>query len=604
MANRLVDIIDIQAEKYEEREAYRFCWRKEGDWMQTSWSEFRAQVDVAGRALAMLGVKDKDTIAICSPNTPQILITEFGGFRNRLAAIPIYSGSSQDQYDFIVSNGGARLLFVGDRHQYPLAYSYWKRNPDKVDRIIIFKNSGLDIAPDDTVSILWDDFVRTGMNAPEEIRREVRARSERGLPEDPATLIYTSGTTGDPKGVVITHSNYDAAIEMHLRELTTVNAGELSMSFLPMSHILEKAWTYFCITKGIRIAVNYDPRVIQETIHDVHPNLMCCVPRFWEKVYAAINEKIAGMGFLQRIIVRHAVKVGERRNLGYVRTGRKAPVLLEREYRFWDKVLFSRLKKAIGIPDPNIFPTAGAPLSDRICTFMRAVGIDVKIGYGLSETTATVTCFPDVGYEIGTVGKPLAGIQVKISSEGEILVKAPTVTPGYYNNPEANAAAFTDDGFFRTGDAGYLNADGSLVLTERIKDLFKTSNGKYIAPQALESRLAENKYIDEVAVIGDRRKYVTALVVPNFPKLRQWARDNGIGDPDSEDLVKDPAVVGFIMDQINRVQQGMAEFEKIKKITLLPRHFSVMNGEVTNTMKVRRPVVAKRYAGEIESMYS
>lgn len=604
MANRLVDIIDIQAEKYREREAYRFCWRKEGDWMQTSWSEFRAQVDVAGRALAMLGVKDKDTIAICSPNTPQILITEFGGFRNRLAAIPIYSGSSQDQYDFIVSNGGARLLFVGDRHQYPLAYSYWKRNPDKVDRIIIFKNSGLDIAPDDTVSILWDDFVRTGMNAPDEIRREVRARSERGLPEDPATLIYTSGTTGDPKGVVITHSNYDAAIEMHLRELTTVNAGELSMSFLPMSHILEKAWTYFCITKGIRIAVNYDPRVIQETIHDVHPNLMCCVPRFWEKVYAAINEKIAGMGFLQRIIVRHAVKVGERRNLGYVRTGRKAPALLEREYRFWDKVLFSRLKKAIGIPDPNIFPTAGAPLSDRICTFMRAVGIDVKIGYGLSETTATVTCFPDVGYEIGTVGKPLAGIQVKISSEGEILVKAPTVTPGYYNNPEANAAAFTGDGFFRTGDAGYLNADGSLVLTERIKDLFKTSNGKYIAPQALESRLAENKYIDEVAVIGDRRKYVTALVVPNFPKLRQWARDNGIGDPDSEDLVKDPAVVGFIMDQINRVQQGMAEFEKIKKITLLPRHFSVMNGEVTNTMKVRRPVVAKRYAREIESMYS
>lgn len=604
MANRLVDIIDIQAEKYGEREAYRFCWRKEGDWMQTSWSEFRAQVDVAGRALAMLGVKDKDTIAICSPNTPQILITEFGGFRNRLAAIPIYSGSSQDQYDFIVSNGGARLLFVGDRHQYPLAYSYWKRNPDKVDRIIIFKNSGLDIAPDDTVSILWDDFVRTGMNAPDEIRREVRARSERGLPEDPATLIYTSGTTGDPKGVVITHSNYDAAIEMHLRELTTVDAGELSMSFLPMSHILEKAWTYFCITKGIRIAVNYDPRVIQETIHDVHPNLMCCVTRFWEKVYAAINEKIAGMGFLQRMIVRHAVKVGERRNLGYVRTGRKAPALLEREYRFWDKVLFSRLKKAIGIPDPNIFPTAGAPLSDRICTFMRAVGIDVKIGYGLSETTATVTCFPDVGYEIGTVGKPLAGIEVKISSEGEILVKAPTVTPGYYNNPEANAAAFTDDGFFRTGDAGYLNADGSLVLTERIKDLFKTSNGKYIAPQALESRLAENKYIDEVAVIGDRRKYVTALVVPNFPKLRQWARDNGIGNPDSEDLVKDPAVVGFIMDQINRVQQGMAEFEKIKKITLLPRHFSVMNGEVTNTMKVRRPVVAKRYAREIESMYS
>ena len=298
-----------------------------------------------------------------------------------------------------------------------------------------------------------------------------------------------------------------------------------------------------------------------------------------------------------------ALKIGKRRNLGYVRLGRRVPFLLEKEYNFWDRNIFGKLKKAVGIPDPNFFPTAGAPLSDRICEFMRSVGIDVVIGYGLSETTATVTCFRDIDYEIGTVGLPLPGISVRISEEGEILVKGATVTPGYYQNPEANAQAFTSDGYFRTGDAGYLTPSGALVLTERVKDLFKTSNGKYIAPQMLESRLAENKYIDETAVIGDRRKYVTALIVPNLSQLRAWASSQGIAVDDTEAMLADPRVYDFMMKQIDSVQQDVASYEKIKKIALLPYHFSIMNGEVTNTMKVRRPVVAKRYAREIEAMY-
>lgn len=601
--NKLVETIGRQALRYGSREAYRFCWRKDGEWLATSWEEFAAQTNTAARALAMLRVREKDTIAVCSPNTPQILIAEIGAFRNRMAAIPVYSGSSQEQFDFIVANGEARIIFVGDKHQYPLAYRYWKRFPDRVDRIIVFKNSGFDFEPDDTVSIAWDDFVRLGMEAPEEFRRLVEKRTAEGLPDDPATLIYTSGTTGEPKGVVITHANYDAAMEMHLKALD-VSDEDLSMAFLPMSHILEKAWCFFCLTKGIRIAVNYDPRLIQDTIHEVHPNLMCCVPRFWEKVYAAVREKIAGMSRLQRLAVKRALHVGRRRNIDYVRLGRKAPKLLEREYAFWDRTIFSKLKHAIGIPRPNMFPTAGAPLSDRICEFMRSVGINVKIGYGLSETTATVSCFPDTDYVIGTVGRPLPGIDVRISDDGEILVKAPTVTPGYYRNPEANAQAFTSDGYFRTGDAGYITDDGSIVLTERVKDLFKTSNGKYIAPQALESRLAENKYIDEAAVIGDRRKFVTALVVPNLSQLRQWAEKEGMAGADTETILADPRTNRFIMKQIDEVQRDMAEYEKIKRIALLPAHFSVMNGEVTNTMKVRRPVVARRYAKEIEAMYA
>lgn len=603
MPNRLVEIIPAQARRLGSHEAYRFCWRKDGEWLSTSWSEFAVQIDVAAKALASLGLIEKDTIAICSPNTPQILITEFGAFRNRIACIPIYASSVQSQFDFIVRDGGAKVLFVGDKHQYPMAYRHWKANPE-IKKIIVFKNDGLQLFDDDTVTVFWDDFVRLGMNAPEEIAREVEARTGRGLPDDMATLIYTSGTTGEPKGVVISHSNYDAAIEKHIKMLHSIKDSDLSMSFLPMSHILEKAWCYFCICRGVSIAVNYDPRIIADTIHTVHPNLMCCVPRFWEKVYAGVKEKIEEMSRLQKMMIRRSLRIGKTRNLKYLRTGRNVPWLVEKEYRFWDKRVFSRLKHAVGIPDPNFFPTAGAPLSDTICEFFRSIGIDIIIGYGLSETTATVSFFPQVGYEIGTVGVPLPGLKVKIDDNGEILVKGATVTPGYYNNPEANAAAFTDDGYFRTGDAGHFTPDGALVLTERVKDLFKTSNGKYIAPQMIESRLAENKYIDEVAVIGDQRKFVTALVVPNLSQLRVWAKSKDIEAEDSETLMQDKRVMSFIMSEIEAYQKDIADFEKIKRITLLPHHFSIMNGEVTNTMKVRRPIVARNYADLIERMYS
>lgn len=600
--NRLVEIIAENAKKYAGREAYRFCWRKDGEWLSTSWDEFAAQVGVAANALARLGLEEKDTIAICSPNTPQILITELGAFRNRVAAIPIYASSVQAQFDFIIGNGTPKVIFVGDKHQYPMAYSYWKRHKN-VNRIVVYKNDGLELEPDDNVTIFWDDFVRLGMEADDNTRREVEERAKRGLPDDMATLIYTSGTTGEPKGVVITHRNYDTAIAAHLAILKSISDKDLSMAFLPMSHILEKAWNFFCITRGVAIAVNYDPRLIADTIHEVHPNVMCCVPRFWEKVYTQVKEKIAGMKPMQRWLVKRALHIGHRRNLDYVRTGRPVPRLLALRYDFYDKRLFRKLRYAIGIPNPNFFPTAGAPLSDTICEFMRSVGIDVIIGYGLSETTATVSCFPQVGYEIGTVGVPLPHVKVRIDSNGEILVKGDTVTPGYYKKPDANAAAFTDDGFFRTGDAGYLMPSGALVLTERVKDLFKTSNGKYIAPQMMESRLAENKYIDEVAVIGDQRKFVTALVVPNLSQLRRWAAAKGIDTDDSRQLCADSRVVEFIMSEINRYQTDIAEFEKIKRITLLPHHFSIMNGEVTNTMKVRRPIVARNYAAIIDKMY-
>lgn len=602
MANRLVEMVAQQALRYGDREVFRSNARKEAGWHSTSWREFASASEDAAAAICTLGVGERENVAICSHNTSEILITEIAAFRNRDAAIPIYAASSQDQFDYIVSDGEARILFVGGDEQLELAVSYVSRHPDKIKAIVTF-HAIPDRACPGVKIIGWSEFMTLGRETTPEIRNEVARRTAAGVPDDMATLIYTSGTTGAPKGVELCHSNYDAAIEMHMRRLTNVSDADLSMAFLPMSHILEKAWCFFCLSKGIRIAINYDPRVIQDTIHEVHPNIMCCVPRFWEKVYVSVRDKLGSMSWPMRMVVKEALRIGRLRNLKYKRIGKQVPAWLECRYNFYDKLLFAKLKSAIGIPDPNMFPTAGAPLSDKICEFMRSVGIDIIVGYGLSETTATVTCFPERGYVIGTVGTPLDGIDVKISHEGEILVKAPTVTPGYYHNPDANAESFTTDGFFRTGDSGYFDKSGALVLTERIKDLFKTANGKYVAPQALESRLAENKYIDEVAVIGEGRKFVSALIVPNFPNLRRWAMSKGIDTEDTASMLADERVRHFMMKQVESVQSSMATYEQIKRIALLPNHFSIMNGEVTNTMKVRRPVVARRYAREIEKMY-
>lgn len=601
--NKLSHTIYKNARERGDEEACRFCRDKEGEWLSTTWSELAGLVDTAARALCALGIGEEERIAICSPNTPQILITEFGAYLNRVSAIPVYAASSEEQLTYICTDGKARLLFIGDRDQYAMARNFVRKHPEAVRHIIIYRDAGFTPDADDTSTLSWDDFMLMGQQADASVCDEVERRAGAGQPSDLATLIYTSGTTGKPKGVRILHSNYDAAMEFHLRRLTNVHAGELSMAFLPMSHILEKAWGYFCITAGVAQAINYDPRTIQETIHDVEPNLMCCVPRFWEKVYVAVRAKLKQMNAPQRLMVRHALNIGRRRNLHYRRLGKRVPRWLEALYKFYDRRIFLRLRRAIGIPDPNMFPTAGAPLSPKIVEFFRSVGIDLVIGYGLSETTATVTCFPSVGYEIGTVGTPLEGVQVRISDEGEILVKGPTVTPGYYNNEEGNAEAFTADGFFRTGDAGYFDDSGALVLTERIKDLFKTANGKYIAPQALESMLAEDPYIDEVAVVGEGKKYVSALIVPNYVNLRRWAQEHGIKTDTPEELVNNPGVEQFVFGRIERLQQHMARHEQIKRIRLLPHHFSIMNGEVTNTMKVRRPVVARRYAAEVASMY-
>ena len=278
--------------------------------------------------------------------------------------------------------------------------------------------------------------------------------------------------------------------------------------------------------------------------------------------------------------------------------------MLDKQYRLFAKHVFGALRLAIGIDNAHFFPTAGAPLSPTIVEFMISCGIGIVIGYGLSETTATVTCFPEVGYEIGTVGTPIPGVEIRIGDNDEIQVKGRTIMRGYLNKPEATAAAFTADGWFRTGDAGSIDANGALTITDRIKDLFKTSNGKYIAPQALESRLGEDKYIEQVAVIGDNRKYVTAVIVPAFEALKDYAARHSISYRSIDDLVGNETIHRLIEERIERLQKNFAAFERIKKFVLLPAPFTMESGELTNTLKVKRQVINSRYAAQIEGMYA
>ena len=601
MVNILTDIIGHQAAKYGDRPAYWYKAAEGEQWLPTSWNEFRSHVLNVAAAMEILGLQERQMICEFSANRPGLLITDFAAFSNRAVPVSIYSTSTLDQVAYIVNDCGAEMLFVGTEAQYLIALEAKKKCP-KLRQIITYDE--VTRAEDDTTTLTFREFAELGHKASEKCRAEVERRTLNAEADDIATIIYTSGTTGEPKGAVLPHSCFNFIIADHHQFLTMLSDRDTSMCFLPLSHIFEKAWTYFCLDSGMQVYINNDPRAIQTNIREVKPTCMCSVPRFWEKVYTAVQERLGSYTGFKKTLVDRALKVGHRRNIEFKRLGKKVPWLLEKQYQFFDKQVFAALRHAIGIDNGNLFPTAGAPLSPTIVEFLRSCGICIEIGYGLSETTATVSCFPETGWTIGTVGKPIPGVEVKIGEENEILVKAPSVMRCYYNKPEATKEAFTADGFFRTGDAGYLDETGAIVLTERIKDLFKTSNGKYIAPQALESRLGEDKFIEQVAVIGDKRKYVTAIIIPAFEALKEYAKKKQIQYHSIEELIKNTDIKKMLQERIDALQKNFAGFEQIKKFTLLPKAFTMEAGELTNTLKIRRPVINRHYAAEIEAMYA
>ena len=595
------ELIQRQAEKYGNRTALKYRDDAAGRWTKISWNEFSELVTLTAEALADSGIAVQENIGVYSQNMPQCLYTYFGAYANRVVDVPMYATSSPSQIAYIVEDAQIHTLFVGEQLQYNNAFIVQKQKPNILKKLIIF-DSSVRKNPEDKTSVYFDDFIRLGNNAHAESL--VKIRTSGALPEDIATIIYTSGTTGNPKGVVLTHANYLEAMRTHDLRIPQVTDRDSSMCFLPLTHIFERGWTCVCLMKGVLVAINRDPKQIQKTLPEINPTTMACVPRFWEKVYIGIQEKIRSASPTMQKLFHDAIATGHDYIINYKRTGKKAPFALKAKFEFYDKTLFALVKKVVGIQNGRFFPVAGAPLSDTVLEFLLSLNIPIRYGYGLSETTATVCFFPEENYTIGSIGIIQPDLEVKIDPNNqEILVRGKTVMSGYYKRPEENAISFTSDGFFRTGDAGRLDGD-TLYFLERIKDLYKTSNGKYIAPQAIELSITQDPYIEQVAVIGDQRKFVSALVVPNYELLEQYAKSKNLVYASREEMLKHELIHKLIQAHIEEHQRELASFEKIKRFTLLASPFTMESGALTDTLKLRRRVVNELYAKEIDAMYA
>ena len=597
--SHLSRLIHDQAKKYGDREVLIYKDFGGSVWKSYSWNQFSDMVKKVSNALLNLGVKVQENLGVFSQNSVQYLFCDFGAWGVRAVTIPFYATSSEQQIQFMISDAKIRFLFVGEQEQYDKARRIFATCPT-LERIIVF-DKNVHISSLDLSSMYFDDFLKLGENYPRQT--EVESLQAQASMDDIANILYTSGTTGDSKGVILTCGQYHAAIVAN-DKCVPVGENDRVLNFLPFTHIFEKGWKILCLTEGATLIVNTYPQEVQQSMKETHPTCMSSVPRFWEKVYMGVQEQIEKSGMAKRKLFRHAEAVGKKHNIDYISKGKRPPLLLHMEYEFLNKTVFSLVRKELGLENAHFFPTAGATVNPKVEEFVHSIGINMIVGYGLTESLATVSC-NHLGkpYTVGGVGVPIDGIDIKISDEGEILLKGPTITRGYYNREDLTKTAFTEDGYFKTGDSGYLK-NGELFLKERIKDLFKTSNGKYIAPQMIESKLLVDKYIDQIAIIADQRKFVSALIIPVYSLLEEYAREHKIPFENREQLCKDPQINQMMKERIDTLQQSLAHYEQIKRFTMLPNHFTMEKGELTNTLKIKRRVLNENYKKEIDAMYA
>lgn len=591
-------LVHEQAKKYGQAPALTFKNFGSEQWKTVSWNQFSTRVKQVSNALLNLGVKPQENIAIFSQNSIHYLYTDFGAYGIRAVTIPFYATSSEQQVQYVVNDAKIRFLFVGEQEQYDKAHRVFPLC-ESLERIIVFDKS-VRISTHDPNALYFDDFLALGENLPRQ--SEVEKRWAEANEDDLCNILYTSGTTGESKGVMLSYAQYHAALKAN-DECVPVGEKDRVINFLPFTHILERAWSYLALSEGAQLIINTYPKDIQESMRATHPTCMSSVPRFWEKVYTGVKDRLDNSSAMQKKLFLRALSVGKKYNIDYLSKGKRPPLGLKLEYQMMNKTVLSLVRKQLGLEHPNIFPTAGATVSPEVEEFVHSIGINMIVGYGLTESLATVSCdHKDKPYTVGSVGRIINGLQVKIGENNEILLKGPTITKGYYKREELNKTVFDSEGFFRTGDAGYLK-NGELYLTDRLKDLYKTSNGKYIAPQMIEALLLVDKYIDQVAVVADQRKFVSALIVPEFRLLEDFARDNHITFDSREDLCGNATIQHMMLDRIHTLQQQLAPYEQIKRITLIPHHFSMEDGELTNTLKLRRPIINANYKKEIDKMY-
>ena len=590
---QLTGLFRHNVEKYGSRDAVYYR-TDNGEWIGISWNRFGEMVNNTAGALLNNGIAERECIAIISRNMPEWTVADLAIQSVRAITVPLFATTSVEQAFFILDQADATIIFVGEQDEYNKAVELAPRLP-LLKKIVAFDSQV--VLNHDSLSCHFADFMKVGQENPME--QELQKRLKETTAEDLYTIIYTSGTSGEPKGVMLDNASMEHCLKIH-RERLPMSESDTSICFLPLSHIFERGWTSICLAEGITNYYLRDPKKIIDIIKEVKPTLMCAVPRFFEKTYAGVLNALDHASPLKRKIFHWAIRTGAER-IEYIRDEQPVPAMLAFKYLLADRLVLRTGRAVLG-GRIRFMPCAGASLSDDIVKFFHSVGVHIKYGYGMTETTATVSCFTDTNFKFGSVGKVMPGVEVKIGDNDEILVKAPTVTKGYYKRSVVTAESFTD-GWLKTGDAGWLDSDNNLYLKDRIKDLMKTSSGKYIAPQMIETLVGTHPAIEFISIIGDRKKYVTALIVPSFVHLKKWAEQQGVKFTTHHEMAVNSSVRKYFSQIIEKAQKDLSPYEQIKRFTLLPNEFTIHTGELTSTLKTRRAFVEEKFKAEIEAMY-
>ncbi|MNH70335.1 Long-chain-fatty-acid--CoA ligase FadD15 [compost metagenome] len=569
--------------------------QQDGQWRAIGWRTLGQAMDYCAQALIRAGHQPTEMVGLYARNMPEWTQADLGILAARGVSVPIYPTSTLEQLRYIVKDAGIKLLFVGEQPQFDQALLLLKSG--EINQIVTLDGT-VDLRGCEQASH-FQTFLVSGNHQPSE--QALRVREQHYRMDDLLTLIYTSGTTGEPKGVMLDFANIAACFEMHDRRLD-LGEQDVSLCMLPLSHVFERAWSYYVLYCGAENVYIRDPQKVMEVIGEVQPTVMCAVPRLYEKAYAMIQAKVAQAPRMRRALFGWATGVGKRM-VATRQAGKSASPLLYLQLALAERLVFRKLRARFG-GRTRFLPVAGARLADDVNLFFQAMGFNLKYGYGMTETTATVCCYEDSQFKLGSIGTVMDGIEVKLGENNELLVRSPTVMRGYYNKPDATAEVMTADGFLRTGDAGELDDQGNIYFTERLKELMKTSNGKYVAPQLVEGTLGKDRFIEQIAIVADARHFVSALIVPCFESLEEYARSINLQYQCKTELLRHSKVVEFFEARIADLQKELAKFEQVKKFTLLPSAFSMELGEITPTMKLRRKIIESKYQSEIEAMYS
>ena len=580
---------------YGDRTALGYKDKVLNSWMTISWNEMGRRIDSIARALIYAGVKEQEMVGIFSNNMPEWTISDFALMNVRAVSIPIYATDPVSSVRYIISETEMKLIFVGEQEQYNKVLEIVLESGNDM-KIVVF-DERVDLKGYQDALYFKAFYADEADAATDQLISERLGRLNK---EDITTILYTSGTTGEAKGVVLLYRNFDSFLKIHDAYLITVDDKDVSLAFLPLSHIFERAWTLFALHKGVTINYLSNPAGVVDALKVIKPTMMCTVPRFFEKIYNVINEKVATSSALKRRIFRWAFRVGKR-VMNYNRQGKQAPLHDRLMLKLADKLVLAKGREAFG-GNMRYMPCSGAMLPDNINIFFQSAGVHIIYAYGMTETLATVTAYPFVDFKFGTVGKPLPFIDIKIGENNEILIKEDSLFKEYYKKPEETRLAF-EDGWFKTGDAGEFDSDGNLIMKERIKDLIKTSGGKYVAPQLIESVISAEPFIDQVVVIGDERNYLTALIVPSFQALEEYAEKLKIEFKTREELINHSKIVQLMKEKLHKVQKNLANYQKVKKFKLLHTEFSIHTGEFTSTLKLKRKIIAQKFKSFIDEMY-